>query len=171
MALKIDQEYREPMSQQQLRPRQHGGTVSAYGVEKKHDRRVAALIEPPAGDCMPWTWQGHHLSREAGGQRNRVVYRPNERGAKEPGGRRTDGEHTTPNRDEDMSPDISKRHPVRLPLGISRGRRPSAAFRSRAADGSTASRGSTGAAGPHVRSRRTCQRLTLRLSAGEGTIA
>jgi hypothetical protein len=82
MALKIDQENREPMSQQQLRPRQHGGPVSAYGVEKKHDRRVAALIEPPAGDGIPRTWQGHHLSREASWQRNRVVCRPNERGTK-----------------------------------------------------------------------------------------
>ena len=67
------------------------------------------MIEPPAGNGVPRTWQGHHLSREVSRQRNRVVCRPNERGTKEPGGRRADGEHTTPNRDEDMSPDPSKR--------------------------------------------------------------
>jgi hypothetical protein len=84
MALKIDEQDREPATQQQLRPRKHGGAVGAYGVQKKHDGRLAALIEPPAGDSIPRPGHRHDLSREPSGQRNRVIDRPNEPGAKQP---------------------------------------------------------------------------------------
>src|SRR6266699_1592409 len=53
MTLKIDQQDGESVVQQQLRPRQHGRAVRAYGVKKKDYRRVAAVIHPPAGDGMP----------------------------------------------------------------------------------------------------------------------
>jgi hypothetical protein len=84
MALKIDQQDREPVTQQQRRPRKHGGAVGAYGVQKKHDRRVAALIEPPAGDGISWPWHRHDLSRETSRQRNRIINRPHEPGTKQP---------------------------------------------------------------------------------------
>jgi hypothetical protein len=84
MALQIDQEDREPVAQQQLGPRQHGRAVGADGVKKKNDRRVAALIQPPAGDGVPGPWERDNLGREAGWQRNRVVDWPHEVRTKHP---------------------------------------------------------------------------------------
>jgi hypothetical protein len=55
MALKIDQEDGEPVAQQQRGPRQHGRPVGADGVQEHDDRRVAASIEPPAGNGVART--------------------------------------------------------------------------------------------------------------------
>jgi len=44
MALKIDQEDREPVAQQQPGTRQHGRAVGTDRMKKKNNGRVGALI-------------------------------------------------------------------------------------------------------------------------------
>ena len=71
------------------------------------------MIQPPTGDCVPRPRKRDYPSREAGGQRNRMVDRPDELRTKHPGSRAR-SERSDAKCDEDVCSNPPTHH-SRLP--------------------------------------------------------
>jgi hypothetical protein len=65
LRLKVDQQDRESMPHQQLRPRDHGRPIRAHSVQQQHHRRLASPVHPPPRNGVPGAGDGDALRLES----------------------------------------------------------------------------------------------------------
>jgi hypothetical protein len=73
--LQINEQHRETVPRQELRPGNHGRTIRPNRVQQQNDRRAITLIYPPPGYGVTGSRNRNAPRRKARRQRNRVIRR------------------------------------------------------------------------------------------------